>query len=223
MPINPLSGRSPRSLGHCSLRVADIDIGRALRPHKSFFWPSSGARTGGSRVSRTRSERAWLDGGSEQRVVGLAALWSDVTRRNSPLSTSSTYFRGPRAPVGRSQHKVPGENPRTTTSSSLDLGFKGRKRPLGRVAAGWRAGNTRAARCPISLLRPVVTRLYRRRRGRAGHKATHTSRTRLVAVHAQSKHDGLGDGRPNDGSRRRMRMASMMATSRQVRVWSRWG
>ena len=130
MPINPLSGRSPRSLGHCSLRVADIDIGRALRPHKSFFWPSSGARTGGSRVSRTRSE---------QRVVGLAALWSDVTRRNSPLSTSSTYFRGPQAPVGRSQHKVPGENPRTTTSSSLDLGFKGRKRSLGWPPDGGRA------------------------------------------------------------------------------------
>ena len=149
---------------------------------------------------------------SEQRVVGLAALWSDVTRRNSPLSTS-TYFRGPQAPVGRTQHKVPGENPRTTTSS-LDLGFKGRKR-----SSGGRMEGGQRTRCPLPNLlpRPVVTRLYRRRRGRAGHKATHTSRTRLVAVHAQSKHDGLGDGR-------RMRMASMMATSRQVRVWSRcWG
>ena len=139
----------------------------------------------------------------------MAALWSDVTRRNSPLSTS-TYFRGPQAPVGRTQHKVPGENPRTTTSS-LDLGFKGTKRSGGRMEGGQRT------RCPLpNLLRPVVTRLE----GEGGGRDT----KRLILPELVSSPRTLNlntkDGWMSDQTTdsRRMRTASMMATSWQVRV-----
>ena len=165
MPINPLSGRSPRSLGHCSLRVADIDIGRALRPHKSFFWPSSGARTGGSRVSRTRSEHGYTEGAREGCWFGSALERRDTAE----FATIHFFHLLPRSTSAGRSVATQGSRRKPKDNDVLlpRFGFQRKEAPA-RVVAGWRAGNARAACCPISLLRPVVTRLYRRRRGRAG-------------------------------------------------------
>ena len=214
MPINPLSGRSPPSLT------------RPLQPPRCRHrhWKGAPAsqiiflavfRSENGRIEgQSDSEREWLKGG---RVVGLAALRSDVTRRNSPLSTSSTYFRGPQEPVGRNTRLPAKTQGQRRPPPSIWVSKEGSARSGGRrMEGGQRTRCLPVAQSPPPSSCHEIIQKEKREGGREGHKATHTSRTRLVAVHAQSKHDGLGDGR-------RMRMASMMATSRQVRVWSRWG
>ena len=141
MPINPLSGRSPRSLA------------RPLQPPscRHQHWKGAPAsqiiflavfRSENGRIEgQSDSERAWLDGGTEEGCWFGSAL---ERRDTAEFATIHFFHLLPRSTSaarsgGRSQHKVPGENPRTTTSSSLDLGFKGRKRSLGWPPDGGRA------------------------------------------------------------------------------------
>ena len=134
MPINPLSGMGARHWSACA----------PLLQQESFFSASLGGL---------------LEGRSE-RMFGLAALWSDVTRRNSPLyplpSTSAVHCRSLGRSVGRSSHRVLGENPRTT-ASSIWVSKEGGDRRI--------AGNARAAP-PISLLLPPGCHEIKREGGR---------------------------------------------------------